>query len=128
MSASVEPANAERLSAVMHRLSVHLDKLADHTDAVEHAIGKQLCTKAPPQAAAITQLQSLDYLRQSLEDMAMLTLLLSQAEGIGTVPLEIIDAINTELNLSDTKALICSQTEPGAHVPEFAKSGELDLF
>jgi hypothetical protein len=112
----------------MCRLSVYLDTLGDQIHAVEHEIGEQFCPKSPPKAATITQLQSLDYLRQSLEDLAMLALLLGKAEGIGTLPATTAADISAKLNLNDTKALMCSQLDSVGFGAGAAGSGDLDLF
>lgn len=68
------------LNGVLERLSNHLDGLADEVHQIEHAVGEELGSADYNGSENIMRLQRLDFLRQSLEDMALLTLGLSHAE------------------------------------------------
>ena len=124
----VQSADAEALSDVMIRLSDYLGTLGAQVRDLEHEIGEELCAKTPQLAQVITNLQSLDYLRQSLEDLARLALLLGHAEGTGSLPFPIAAEISAKLTLNDTKVLVCSRKIPAGSETSNDGSGDLDLF
>lgn len=125
----VEPTvEGEGIPNVMSRLSAHLDRLGDHIHGVEHAISQQFCAMSPPLAGTISQLQSLDYLRQSLEDLTLLTLLLSRTDGMGCLPKLMAVEISEKLNLNDTKALVFAQSDVEASAAINKDPGDLDLL
>lgn len=128
MSPSSAIDQSQRLTGLLQKISSHLDILADQTHVIEHAVGQHLCPSMQQQSAAITQLQSLDYLRQSLEDLAILTQLLSRSDCCGDLPAEAINEILNKLNLQDTKALVCSKHVSVPFGQGDAKHGEIDLF
>ena len=113
--------------ALLTRLSRYLDHLADEVQKVEQTIA------APPEdgdalpGSAIVQLQSLDRLRQSLEDLALLTLCLGRTDAMGRPALECPGQIRNNLRLEATRALFdqpCGATRPVRR----EASGEVDLF
>lgn len=111
------PPLAEDLS----RLSLHLEGLAEEILALEQAISGPL--EGPRMdEGAIRQVQRLDFVRQSLEDCALLVHLL------GRVAQGQIDrgAVQHRLTLETTRALlICPKTAP---TPKPLAQGEIDLF
>lgn len=128
MSIVEPPAMDKNLSNVLSRLSAHLDRLGNQIHGIEQAISQQFCANSPPLAGTITQLQSLDYLRQSLEDLTMLTLLLSRADGMGCLRKSLAAEISEKLNLNDTKALIFGHSAGAAFAPSINNPGDFDLL
>jgi hypothetical protein len=124
----VQSADAEALSDVMIRLSDYLGTLGAQVRKLEHEIGEELCAKTPQLAQVIIHLQSLDYLRQSLEDLARLALLLGHTEGTGSLTFPIAAEISAKLTLNDTKVLVCSRKIPAGSETSNDGSGDLDLF
>ena len=106
---------------VLRRLSEHLDGLAAEVLQIEQAIGEDLGDGVSRAAATITRLQRLDFLRQSLEDSALLVLLLSRAERVP-------EAMQGKLRLDTTRALLaCDQRRVPPSFP-LRSSGDVDLF
>lgn len=118
-------ANCEGVSAqdVLRRLSMHLDGLAADVHAIEHAIGEESGRNPVAHNSYIKRLQRLDFLRQSLEDLALLNLFLADHVS-GTLS----SSLGQSLRLASTKALL----NPDAREPETSISnaciGDLDLF
>jgi hypothetical protein len=119
---------AFELSIVLRQISSHLDGLSIQVQGIESTFGAQLNPGAPPQSGLITQLQSLDYLRQSLQDLAVLLTHLSEVEGMNTVPFGQISKINGILKLSDTKAILMPQVETAGFGKDGSSFGTIDLF
>ncbi len=113
------------LGDLLLALSTHMDGLAEQVNAVEHTIGDRL---AHPDAAAgvITQLQSLDYLRQSLEDVSVLMLFLSRNNRLAA-PVENIADMSSKMKLNSTKTLIAGNPTHKFALPD-DNAGDLDLF
>lgn len=113
----------------MKRLSGHLDGLASEVHRVEHAIGEDMFPSQVIGGAAITQLQSLDYLRQSLEDLALLTHFLGQndVEGDGRSGWQDPARVSGQLRLHSTRALFGAARQDSG-VRATGVVGEVDLF
>ena len=118
----------QSLSGLMKKLSCHLDTLADQTHIVEHALSDQRCPTTQQHPIVITQLQSLDYLRQSLEDLAMLTLIIGKSGYGDDLPSALVTEVLQKVTLNDTKALLrlsdALVTAPHNNIG----IGDLDLF
>ena len=112
----------------MQNVSEHLSSLADQTHALEHTVGQQLCHQALQNTSAITQLQSLDYLRQSLQDLAILTLTLSESGCCGHLYPKTTKDILQKLNLHDTKALVCATHASVACDLSDTNQSDIDIF
>ncbi|TMM54669.1 hypothetical protein [Sulfitobacter sabulilitoris] len=106
-----------KISPVLARVSAHLDDLAGQVQSVETTVGSLMIT---PDAQAISQLQTLDYLRQSLEDLARLVGFLGQPDA-DAAPQR---AICAHLRLTSTKLLLQLGTED----TDTTTSGDFDLF
>ena len=65
------------LSCSIHRLSKHLDSLANQIAAVEETLCETL-TENESKKIDVEKIQGLDYVRQSLEDCALLSLIISK--------------------------------------------------
>ncbi|WP_299963210.1 hypothetical protein [uncultured Roseobacter sp.] len=114
------------LSDVLYRLSVHIDKLAGQVFEVESTIGKFISSEAPTDATTILDLQSLDFLRQSFEDLSMLNLLLSQKTEFA-VDFSSPEVIAKKLKLQATKVLIVGDEDGGCRKDQ-ARPDDIDFF
>lgn len=123
---SVAGEMSESVSALNIRLSSYLDKLASQVFDLEQNIGSAVWSSNAPAPETITNVQLLDYLRQSLEDLAMLTLLLGRSDQLETVFVE-LNSISESLKLDTTKSVL-----RGMPVVEFGSKvddrDEVDLF
>lgn len=127
MTAAPEAASALTAEALLARLSDHLDGLASEVHRVEQVVGTQASAARPAPSGAIVQLQSLDHLRQSLEDLSMLTLFLARSDETGIPGLQNPGRIRCRMRLGSTRALFdkFDQSSISAAPPN---TGEIDLF
>lgn len=107
---------------VLKRLARQLDHLAAEVHRIEHAIGDGLAVSDLRDSDTVQRLQRLDYLRQSLEDMALLSLFLSDA---GEDPCH--GDLAPRLRLEATRQLLDPR---GVHAVKPAPPlvGDVDLF
>lgn len=111
------------LEVILQRVSDHLDALAGEVHSIEHVIGSELSLTSGQSAQSITRLQRLDYLRQCLEDLAMLTLLLSNtSEG------SVCQSLAKKLRLATSKDMFKSGKVPQLEKADDGTLGEIDLF
>lgn len=94
------------VSCVLDRLSEHLDMLAGQIHTTEEAVGDALSGDTSDFSNSVSKLQSLDYLRQSLEDCAMLTLILANSHAKKFYPDVDAQQLCTKLKLETTKELV----------------------
>ncbi|MEW9921881.1 hypothetical protein AB2B41_19915 [Marimonas sp. MJW-29] len=118
-----EPAPELTLGGVLGRLSEYLDGLADEIHAVEFVIGEELGSGLSQATSGITRLQRLDFVRQSLEDLAILTLALSR-QSKGDLP----PGIGAQLRLDATRHLLRSKSRSHWAVAQDESLGDVDLF
>lgn len=123
MTEETEAAIAEELLA---RIATYLDTLAGHVFEIEETVGNTIANKVVGDNLAIQNLQVLDFLRQSLEDLALMAVILRDPK---TRPLtaETIEAVGRKLKLESTKNLLHSRRSYDNHVRSDGL-GELDLF
>lgn len=116
----------EQVSTIQQRLSQYLDRLSAQVFDVEQTIGHALGTAPSPDAQTITNLQALDFVRQSLEDLALMLLLLSQS-GKSVLDAGELCQLSEKLKLEATRAILDGST--GDQVDKHASvSDNLDLF
>jgi len=116
------------LVGILHRMSSHLDDLAARVYHVEHAIGDEFSTSGPQAADTIHRLQTLDLLRQSLEDLSLMVLYVSQDDGVSGQNIQKIGQLVERLSLDATKALLTPQYCPVNRGTLPYEDGEVDLF
>lgn len=114
------------LDAVLKSFSSHLDGLAQQINDVEDALSITIEGKNPSNVAPIQKLQSLDYIRQSLEDSALMVHLLSQLELVHGLKINDAGAIAVKFKLEKTQELLLLCENPSLHMTK--SSGDLDLF
>lgn len=114
------------MNAILERLSAYLDKMAGQIFDLEETIGQAVDGKSSSEPQTITNLQALDFLRQSLEDLALMTLLLGQSETAHQTSSDLQNLCN-KLKLKATQSLLMG--EQHAHFGEKQDViGDLDLF
>ena len=114
-------------SPVFDNLSAHLDRLAEQVCDIEEALGLSLPENSSACSISITKFQSLDFIRQSLEDCALLVHYLSLHRKGDGVSDQDATAISSKLKLDATKNIL----QPNqAREPEqnAISGGDLDLF
>lgn len=112
------------LSDLLGRISVQMDGLASEVHRIEHAVGDELALSGPREAETITRLQRLDFLRQSMEDLALLFHFLSRDhDGVHAPDLA------SKLHLDVTKALVDDNWHVDTtFMPNEKTIGDVDLF
>ena len=103
---------------ILRRISDHLDQLAEEVHAIEHALGAEV-SNLSRESSTIKRLQRLDFLRQSLEDTALLMHFLATEQPDQAQP-----DIARKLRLDTTRALMATDAAAG----EAPGLGEVDLF
>ena len=121
------PSGELGLSGVLERIARHLDALAGQIYGVEDTLSSALAVVPDKEISSLTRLQSLDYVRQSLEDCALLVHLIRQCpttEGFSTGNAL---AITQKLKLDSTRAILGPAYNQNRENlgPEV---GDLDLF
>lgn len=117
------------LDVLMERMSDHLDLLASKVFDIEEALGKAIQEPARGQheIETITRLQSLDFLRQSLEDLALLSCSMSKhASTLSTRDLP-VGTFKDVLRLESTKKILFG-TDLSDERLQTKEGGDLDLF
>lgn len=121
------PSDALPVGIMLQRLSGHLDDLAAEIDQIEHAICDELDHASTPADNRIQRLQRLDFLRQSVEDVALLCVLMAKDRGLGACR-GIDPAIAEKLYLQHTKNLFATTPPPAGDAASGAAGNEVDLF
>ncbi|MCV3272055.1 hypothetical protein [Roseobacter sinensis] len=114
------------ISTINIRLSSYLDKLAGQIFDLEEAISHAVDTSSSAEPQTITSLQSLDFLRQSLEDLAIMTLLIGQENKVSLTAPE-IEKISQKLKLKVTCAVLEGQQHDDFGTKKDS-ADDLDLF
>jgi len=117
----------ETLGKILARVSGHLDALAAQVFTIEQAVGATVLRSGNTSGATITEIQGLDFLRQSLEDMALLMHLLNKREKALNSGDSDLQRIAQRLKLNSTQKLLRSDVCKKRQI-ETETSGELDLF
>lgn len=123
MSAKSE---AELAQEILKRTALYLDKLAGHVFDIEETVGNSIAAKEASDEETIKNLQVLDFLRQSMEDLALMAIILSDPK---TRPLdeETVKAASSKLRLKSTRLVLCDiQSERVDTLQE--NTGDIDLF
>lgn len=109
---------------LLARLARRLDAMAEDVHEIEQLIAEAPMGDTVPDAAGITKLQRLDFVRQALEDMALLSLFAARhCEGVlpGTFARKLrLDATRALFTPADTAWQDAAQPR--------ASAGEVDLF
>ncbi|MDW3221888.1 MAG: hypothetical protein R8G34_03215 [Paracoccaceae bacterium] len=111
---------------ILLRVASYMDSLAGHVFDIEETLGDTVSTQLAGDHVAIQNLQVLDFLRQSLEDLAMMALILRDPK---TRPFtdETIKKAGNRLKLKATRNLL-DGTTAGESKVNLDNLGELDLF
>ena len=112
------------IGPILERMSAHLDRLAAQVYDIENAVGAAMVAGADGSDALIRDFQTLDFLRQSLEDLALLSLLLGQiGEGLPEEPA----SLSSRLKMEVTRLIVMGSLHRDGSQP-FDDTGDLDLF
>lgn len=115
------------LSSVFESLSQQLESLTRRVSLLEQASRNTLAQAKDVPDTVITDLQSFDYLRQSLCDLTKLTaLLVDEAEG-GVLEGSSLQRLNAEMLMSDSK-LIFDPEQRHARPADVDQPGDTLIF
>lgn len=116
------------LETVLSNISSHLDQLAGRIYDIEETLGETLATNKA-EISSITKFQSLDFIRQSLEDCAMLVHLLSTHAPPAASSIDNSSQMASRLRLDVTRSLmVAPANDPSAFEKNDADVGDVDLF
>lgn len=119
--------NSLGISTLLDRMSSQLDLLAGQVFDVEEAIGTSMTDGQNAHGVEITRLQALDYLRQCLEDLALLTTLLSREDENLSARIGNLNELSSKLKLEVTKGILAGERRPEESSLKRAV-GDVDLF
>ncbi len=120
MSVSEHPAGTP-VQALLARLSGELAAMAGLAARVQSAVGEALHTDGAPAPAVLVELQQIDRLQQTLEDLVHVVATVAAEPGIDTAGLERLSA---EVRLHAVADLVTGYTRN----PEPVAAGALSLF
>jgi hypothetical protein len=117
------------LDVMMTRMADHLDALAAKVFELEETLSTAIDQQDQPDqdGRTITKLQSLDFLRQSLEDLALLTCFLSKNVSEAQATRVNATTLTHGLKLDVTKRLVLPSSISSSPRPPDA-TGDIDLF
>lgn len=116
MTVAAPPSDA--LSQALSNLSDHLRALMDDVACVERAVAALQSSPSAPAPRDLVDLQRIDMVQQTLDDLAALTALMAQGD---TSP----DTVSYALKLAATRALVAPEDVVATNG---AAAGEIDLF
>ncbi|MGJ8545570.1 MAG: hypothetical protein ACSHWZ_09020 [Sulfitobacter sp.] len=120
------PETTLAIEVFLERLTAQLDGLVAQVFELERTMGETFADQGQVPHPAIIQLQTLDFLRQSLEDLALLTSVSAGAIQTGTGPQLSLATTAEKLRLDTTRAILSTQNE--VPVTPDQNYGDLDLF
>ena len=123
----IDPKSGLPLETFLSRVSDHLDLLAAQVHDLEEAIGSAVLDNPNAVQVEITRLQGLDYVRQCLEDLALLTTVFENQLTESGFEFSNIDSVRSKLKLEITKGILCNESGNGP-VSEKRAVGDFDLF
>lgn len=110
------------MNEVLANLSSHLDVIAGQIFEIEEAVGLLVVQRTEMDSSTIARLQKLDFVRQSLEDISILSHLLKREEF--SIEIE-IESIVPKLKLEDTVRIL---TGSNLFVADIRQKGDIDFF
>lgn len=118
---------SNQASAVLARLSKHLDKLSGQVFDMEEQLGSVLDAAHIKETVTLTKIQSLDFVRQSLEDCALLLHYLSHMELSDASDAEAFVQITKKLKLNTTQEIAAPNSVTKIAEGNFS-AGDMDLL
>ena len=116
--------NKSNAQTFFENFALHLDHLANQVLRIEHTLFEDLAIDLSGDPNAIQEIQNLDHLRQSLEDLAILTVRLGGPFGNTAMAPNLCKQIARDLKMHNTKALLAF----GVPKARSSDGGSLDLF
>jgi hypothetical protein len=111
------------LRDLLQRISRHLDSMASEVHGIEDTIGGALIEVYVKEPETISKLQRLDFLRQSMEDLALLMMSLSNDHD-GSLD----KGLAENLRLETTRQLVRGNIKLLGFPSSCKVTGEVDLF
>lgn len=105
--------SSNELSAVLARLSAHLDKMAGQVHDIEAELGNILLADRSERHISISKIQLLHFIRQSIEDCALLTHYLSTSRDFSEQRAEAVAEMRAKLKLPVRKTCFSHATQIG---------------
>lgn len=118
------PARGPELRSVLERMSAHLDRLSVQVFDLEKIVATHVTQGGDAGEEAIQEFQTLDFLRQSLEDISILVLLIAKSDPETDI---VMENLHRKLKLESTKAVLLGADGSGFET-ETVDPGEMDLF
>lgn len=119
-------AHSSSFLGVLARLSKHLDHLSGQVFDTEEQLGELLVSVSPQKPVAMDKIQSLDFIRQSLEDCALLLHCLSDQKNDHLEPKQLLENAHQRMKLNTTQKIVVPANDD---VERDAKTpGSIDLF
>jgi len=123
---TASPNDSVQLSELLEGLTNHIDKLSARVFDLEDVIGNLIGRSECYSSLNIESAQSLDFLRQSLDDCAVLVLCVSKYYAEGSVAAIPKDHLLKRVKLDSTKSII-ALSEADVRSP-LTKTGNVELF
>ena len=111
---------------ILARLSKHLDKLSGQIYDVEEQLSVVLLSTAQ-NATTVEKLQSIDFIRQSLEDCALLVYLMRTIDIETRIPEDTLRDLMLKLKLNTTKEIVIPPKYE-TREQQSVSSGGVDFF
>ena len=110
---------------VLARLSKHLDHLSGQVFDTEEQLGELLLTMPPQKPVAVDKIQSLDFVRQSLEDCALLLHYLSEQQSEQLQTQLLLETARQKMKLNTTQNIVIPNNDANHHSKT---QGSIDFF
>jgi hypothetical protein len=110
------------MNEVLANLASHLDAIAGQIFEIEEAVGLLLVQRVNMESSTIARLQKLDFVRQSLEDIAILSHLLKREDFFIQIEIE---SIVPKLKLEETVRVLRGSNQ---FVTITHDQGDIDFF
>ncbi|GAB5483540.1 MAG: hypothetical protein Pars92KO_32970 [Parasphingorhabdus sp.] len=117
---------ADHAKIILKRIAVYLDGLAGDVADLEDTVSDVVKVKEVKDERAIKNLQSLDFLRQSLEDLALMAAAFGESNKNESSE-AVIKSAASKLKLKSSRLLLGETSGASAKIGKNGL-GELDLF
>ncbi|MBD3663214.1 hypothetical protein [Sulfitobacter aestuariivivens] len=110
----------------MTDLAARLDAMGADVRRLDLVAGRRLTEMSHLHSDLVAELQALDHLHQSLQDLARLSRQIGALSNTDPIPTDLSKAWSAELKLESTRRLLLSSDTPAPHLP--AQTGIAYLF
>lgn len=123
-----ESCDLQEWSDILDRMSRHLSTLLNEITAIEDALGEVWKLDHVQPVPAVEQIQKIDFVRQALSDLVLLTDLLASTESSAALDRSVTASISQRLSLDVTRFVAQGVCKECNFSPNGAESGRVDLF